>query len=364
MQAIDFVFPLSLAIGVAALATPLVARAARGLQIVDRPSDRGVNSRSGMPLAGGLAVAAGFFAGLGAALHQLAAPLPGAPLRGLAIGAALMILAGVADDRWGMSAPVKFLVQAVAAVVAISHGFKVTHFTEPLSGTTFLFPDWLVWSVSILWIVGITNALNLVDGLDGLAAGVGAIISATLTVIAWQASQALGVCTGVALFGALVGFLPYNFWPARIFLGDTGSLFIGYLLALLALDGYRQLSLIPFVVPLLALAVPILDTTLSIVRRLRKRTPIFTADRMHMHHRLLATEGSHRAAVLQFYLLSGAFCLIALSFTRLEGTTAALFLAAVVVLTIRMLRNLDVFSTEGDDPPGDELPASTNEEKT
>ena len=162
--------------------------------------------------------------------------------------------------------------------------------------------------------------------------------------------------------GALLGFLPYNFWPARIFLGDTGSLFIGYILALLALDGYRQLTLITFVVPLLALAVPIMDTFLSIVRRIRMHAPIFTADRLHMHHRLLATEGSHRGAVLQFYMLTAAFCLIAVSFTRLEGSTAAIFLVAVLALTFRMLWNLGALSLEGSDPLG-VTPSEDSEEK-
>jgi UDP-GlcNAc:undecaprenyl-phosphate GlcNAc-1-phosphate transferase len=176
--------------------------------------------------------------------------------------------------------------------------------------------------------------------------------------------QFLGVCIGVALVGALLGFLPYNFWPAKIFLGDTGSLFIGYILALLALNGYRTLSLVTFIVPLLALAVPIIDTFLSIVRRLRMHAPIFTADRLHMHHRLLASEGSHRAAVLQFYLLTAAFCLIALSFTKLEGTTAALFLVAVGVLTFRMLWNLDALSLEDKSPGPAKLSVAAKEDES
>ena len=337
------------AIGGSALATPLVARTARALAIVDQPTDRGVSARRGMPLAGGLAVAIGFVAGFAAAWNAVGEIAPPRQLEGLVVGAVIMVIAGICDDRWGMNAWTKFLVQGVAAAVAITSGFAITHFTEPLTHTTFLLPTWLSWAVSLLWIVGITNAINLVDGLDGLASGVGAIIGATLTVIAWQAGQPVGVCVGIALVGALLGFLPYNFWPARIFLGDTGSLFIGYTLALLALDGYRQLSLITFVVPLLALAVPIIDTFLSILRRVRKHAPIFAADRLHMHHRLLAHEGSQRAAVLQFYLVTAAFCLIALSFTRLEGTIAALFLVAVLALTFRMLWNLDALSLESGD---------------
>src|SRR5262245_45053118 len=209
-------------------------------------------------------------------------------------------------------------------------------------------PRWLVWPASLLWIVGVTNALNLLDGLDGLAAGVGAIIGATLTVIAGQAGQPFGVALGIALVGGLLGFLPHNFAPARIFLGDTGSLFIGYMLSLLALEGYRRVSLITFLVPLLALAVPILDTTLSIVRRVRTHTPIFSADRLHMHHRLLEAEGSQRAAVLQFYFVTAAFCLLAVSFTKLGGVSAIVFLSAVAILTLRLLRNLGALDLGGE----------------
>jgi UDP-GlcNAc:undecaprenyl-phosphate GlcNAc-1-phosphate transferase len=363
MEIRDFLIALSVAVGGAALATPLVARSARALAIVDQPSERGVSTRTGVPLAGGLAVAVGFAAGFAAALHEVNETVSRAQLDGLVIGATIMVISGICDDRWGMKAWSKFTVQIAAASVAIAHGYEISHFTEPLTSTTFLLPRWLVWVVSVLWIVGITNAVNLVDGLDGLASGVGAIIGATLTVIAWQTGQPLGVCIGVALVGSLLGFLPYNFWPARIFLGDTGSLFIGYVLALVALDGYRQLSLITFVVPLLALAVPIIDTCLSIVRRVRRGTPIFRADRLHMHHRLLASEGSQRRAVLQFYMLTAAFCLIALSFTRLEGTTAALFLVAVIALTIRMLWNLGAFSIEANEPTAGDLPAGAKEEE-
>jgi UDP-GlcNAc:undecaprenyl-phosphate/decaprenyl-phosphate GlcNAc-1-phosphate transferase len=152
---------------------------------------------------------------------------------------------------------------------------------------------------------------------------------------------------GLALLGALLGFLPHNFAPARIFLGDTGSLFIGYTLALLALEGYKRVSLITFLAPLLALAVPILDTALSIARRVRSRSPIFSADRLHMHHRLLDAEGSPRAAVLQFYFVTAAFCLIALSFMKLQGTSAIIFLVAVALLTLRLLRNLGALDLGG-----------------
>ena len=347
--------PLVVAFGVSLLATPLVVRAARVLGIVDRPSERTDNSRAGMPLAGGLAVAVGFAAGMTAGLWLLPETVSSGNLRGLVIGALLMLGAGIYDDRWGLNAWSKFSLQFTAAAIAIYYGFEIGHVTDPISRHIYPLPTWLSWAVTALWIVGITNAINLVDGLDGLASGVCAIIGSTLLLIAWQAGQPLGVCVGVALVGSALGFLPFNFWPARIFLGDTGSLLIGYLLALLALEGYRQVSLITFIVPLLALAVPILDTALSVLRRLRLGAPIFTADRLHMHHRLLDAEGSHRSAVLQFYFLTVAFCLIALSFTKLRGVFAAGFLAAVLLLTLRLLWNLGALSLESSGSASPEL---------
>jgi UDP-GlcNAc:undecaprenyl-phosphate GlcNAc-1-phosphate transferase len=362
MEAQQILIPLSVAFGVSALATPFVIRASRALGIVDRPSERGVSTRPGMPLAGGIAVALGFAAGFAIALRMAGGPVELPQLRGLLIGAALMLVAGICDDRWGMKAWLKFGIQILAAGIAVASGFEISHFTEPFTSTIFYLPGWLAWLISVLWIVGITNAINLADGLDGLASGIGALVGVTLLVIALQGGQLLGICIAVALVGSLMGFLPYNFWPAKIFLGDTGSLFIGYVLALLALDGYRTLSLVTFVVPLLALAVPILDTLLSIVRRVRKRAPIFTADRLHMHHRLLTSEGSHRGAVLQIYLLTAAFCLLALSFTKLEGTMAALCLLLIAALTFRMLWNLDALSLEDRNPVSPESPTGFEED--
>jgi UDP-GlcNAc:undecaprenyl-phosphate GlcNAc-1-phosphate transferase len=195
------------------------------------------------------------------------------------------------------------------------------------------------------------------DGLDGLAAGLGAIIGTTLTWICWEAGQPVGVLAGVAFVGAVLGFLPYNFPPARIFLGDTGALFIGFNLSLLALEGYRKLSVLTFVVPLLALAVPLMDTMLSIYRRIRRRASILSPDRQHMHHRLLDSAGSHRGAILSIYFLTVCFCVIAVSFTNLEGWLALVFLMLVIVLTLRMLRNLgffDVGTARGADAPEEE----------
>jgi UDP-GlcNAc:undecaprenyl-phosphate GlcNAc-1-phosphate transferase len=174
-------------------------------------------------------------------------------------------------------------------------------------------------------------------------------MATTLAVLCFQAGQGLGVILGAALVGALLGFLPFNFSPARIFLGDAGSLFIGFALSLLALDGYRKAALLTFLVPMMVLAVPIMDTLLSILRRVRSGKPVFSADRNHMHHRLLQREGSHSGAVLQLYFMTACFSLIAVRFSELSGVVAIAILIAVVVLTLRLLVNLGIFAAESEE---------------
>ncbi len=341
MRPLELLIPLAVGFGAALLATPRVSRIAVKLGVIDHPSERAVNQRTDVPLMGGLAVAIGFAAGLAAALSLIGHGLPDVEhLRGLFLGGLVLLLVGGWDDRFGLSALPKILVQVAVALVAISYGFRLGHLTDPVTRETFILPTWLAWIVTTVWIVGVTNAVNLIDGLDGLASGVAAIIAVTLTAIYLQSGNLLGACVGIALVGGLLGFLPFNFAPARIFLGDTGALFVGYSLALLSLEGYRQLTLVTFIVPLLALAVPILDTGLSILRRVRRGQNPFSADRLHIHHRLLETEGSHRRAVISLYFLTGCFCLIAFSFTRLQGPVAMIFIVFVVILTVRLLRNL------------------------
>jgi UDP-GlcNAc:undecaprenyl-phosphate GlcNAc-1-phosphate transferase len=345
------------------MSTPIVSRLARALGAVDRPSERKVSRREDMPLLGGLAVALGCGVGLAAALSVAGVDgLPIEPVEGFIMGGVVLLAAGAFDDRWSLSPRSKLLFQLVAAAIAIWHGYVISGFREPITGVHYEVPWWLGAVITTLWIMAVSNAMNLIDGLDGLSAGVGAIIAATLAFICMQADQVVGVVMGLALAGALLGFLPFNFPPARIFLGDTGALFLGYALALVALEGYiggyRKAAVLAFLVPMLALAVPLLDTALSILRRIRSGQPIFNADRLHMHHRLLESEGSDRGAVLALYFLTGCFCVIAVSFTRLEGLPAVVFLIAVLGLTVRLLRNLGVhqpgIEERGDTPDAPE----------
>jgi UDP-GlcNAc:undecaprenyl-phosphate GlcNAc-1-phosphate transferase len=333
------------AFGVAALATPIVARFALLVGAVDRPNERKVSRRDAMPLLGGLAVALGFFVGLAVALLLFPEGTGMSKhAEAMLVGGTLVLAIGAVDDRWGLSALSKLAVQIAAAGVAISAGFQIDHLTDPISSTTWHFPTALVWLVTGAWIVVVTNAINLIDGIDGLSTGVSAIIAATLTVIAWQGGHVPGVVMGTVLIGALLGFLPWNFPPARIFVGDTGAYFIGYSLSLLALEGYQRVTLITFIVPLLALAVPLLDVVLSVVRRIRRGDNFMAADRHHIHHRMLSEySGSHRQAALSLYFLTACFCTIAVSFTRLRGFAAIVFLVVIALLTLRILWNLGFF---------------------
>ncbi len=330
--------------------TPLVVRLALAWDVIDRPNERKVSARQRMPLMGGLAVALGFWAALAASSGL--APGDAASARDLVpllAGGALMLALGILDDRFGLAAPAKLSVQLAAAAIAIAGGTQIDHVTNPVTGEVLTLAPWLAWLATGVWIVIVTNAINLIDGLDGLCVGIGAIITLALTVVAFQAGHAGVVVAGLALAGALLGFLPFNFAPARIFVGDTGALFVGYSLSILALEGYQRATVITFLVPLLALAVPLLDTGLSILRRLRAGRNVLKPDRLHMHHRLLHEyDGDHRPAVLSLYGLTVCFCLIAISFARLEGLTSLLFLVVVVLLTLRILRNLGF--TALDDP--------------
>lgn len=335
----------------AALATPFVIRFAHWVGAVDRPNERKVSTRDGMPLLGGLAVALGYTAGLVVATQLVEVPGLSRALMGFGAGALVIGFAGLVDDRFEMRPVVKLVFQILAAAIVVEAGYRIDLFSNFITGETVAVPLWIMWPVSIFWIVGVTNAMNLIDGLDGLSSGVGAIIAGTLTVICWQGGQWGGVVIGLALVGALIGYLPFNFPPARIFLGDTGSLLIGFGLSVLALEGYRKTALLAFIVPLLALAVPLLDTALSILRRLRSGKSVFSADRMHMHHRLLHREGSHRSAVLMLYFLTTCFCMIALSFSRIEGSVSLIYLAVVIAVTFRLLRNIGAFSLNIFDTP-------------
>lgn len=305
--------------------TPLVMKFAIKIGAIDKPNHRKVHMKV-MPRLGGLAifigVAVGYFVG-GLHNHQIT---------GITVGGLLIVLIGIFDDKYELSAKVKLLGQLVAAGVVVMSGLVIEFVHIPSIGTI----EFGVWSIpiTIFWIVGITNAINLIDGLDGLAAGVSTIVIATIAVMAFIAGKEMILLIALIFMGSTIGFLFFNFHPAKIFMGDTGALFLGYGIAVLSLLGlYKSVTLFSFIVPILILGVPIFDTTYAIIRRIVNKKPIGSPDKSHLHHRLLALGFSHRNTVLVIYVLGFIFSGSALLFSRttIWGTILLLFLLLLMV---------------------------------
>jgi UDP-GlcNAc:undecaprenyl-phosphate GlcNAc-1-phosphate transferase len=286
--------------------TPLVRQLALRTGALDHPTDRKVH-RQPMPTLGGLALAVGFFMGALAAgaLHQV----PFRTLLGVSSGAILVALIGVIDDRLDLPAKVKLALQIVSVAPLLLCGVTISMLSHPLARQEqIMLPVWLSWIVTTIWVVAVTNAINLIDGLDGLAAGVTAIAGVALAFIAlaWGQFPVALLCAGLA--GAAIGFLPWNWHPARILMGDTGAYFLGYVIAGVTIQGaFKTAAAIAIFVPLLVLAVPLLDTALSLLRRFVTGRPAFGADREHVHHRLVAMGLSQPRVVLLTYAVT-ALC--------------------------------------------------------
>jgi UDP-GlcNAc:undecaprenyl-phosphate/decaprenyl-phosphate GlcNAc-1-phosphate transferase len=317
---------------VSALATPLIVRLASRLGIVDDDGhDRRMHDLP-KPRVGGIAVFFGFafalFAVLGASYASPLGLLPPTDqfdaihkLVGLLFGSLLILGVGIWDDVMQMRPGNKLVAQIVVASISMLYGFVIPGITVPFDhnpGTNWIdFPIWVGIPLTLLWYVGMMNAINFLDGLDGLLAGVAAISSLFLFVIAVLHANPVVAVVVAALTGAALGFLPYNFNPARIILGDAGSLFIGYVFATVSIIGASKTAIaISVVVPLLVLALPVLDTAAAIVRRARSGKRITEADRGHFHHQLIFRFGLNvRQAVLLLYAVCFVLGAVALAFS-------------------------------------------------
>lgn len=334
------------AVVVAAIATPLVRRAALHVGAVDEPAARRVHTRR-IPRLGGVAIVAGFFVpllGLYAFNTPSARELFGHTrlVAGLIAGSLVMASLGVADDVGGVGAKRKLGVQVAASLIAWAAGLRIKTVILPLVGTLDFGP--LSALFTVIWFVAIMNALNLIDGLDGLAAGVAFFACVTNFVTAWLMHSPSSEITSLlvaTLGGSIVGFLMYNFHPATIFMGDTGSLFLGFILAAVPLFGpgtHKGGTALAILVPLLALGLPIMDMLLAIVRRFLERRSIFAPDRGHIHHRLLDLGLTHRRAVLILYGASLLFTFVAVITyvgRRLEIGLAMAALSFIVFVAVR-----------------------------
>jgi len=306
---LQILLAMGIALVVSFIATPPVKWFAQRVGAMDVPKDNRRVHKEPIPRLGGLAIFIGFVLSV-----ALFAEID-RELQGILIGSVLIVFVGVVDDIFPLRAWQKFLAQIVAASVVVWHGVTIDWIGNPniFSAYDYLNLGVLSIPLTILWIVGITNAVNLIDGLDGLAVGVSTISSLTMLAVALIAAANGNVAiVFAALAGACLGFMPYNFNPAKIFMGDTGALLLGFLLSTMSIMGlFKFYALISFVVPFMALALPIADTTFAILRRVVKGQNPMMPDRGHLHHRLLDFGFTHKQAVFFIYLISGALGLFA-----------------------------------------------------
>ena len=291
----EVVYGAVLALVIVILLTPAVGGMARMLGVVDEPGARRLNRRA-VPRLGGLALFFGIF------VPALAFLPLGSETRGLLLGAAVATTVGAIDDFRGLVWWEKLGGQVAAAAIATGFGIWVHRFTFPVLGVHAL-PEWVGIPLTILWIVAIMNMVNFLDGLDGLAAGVCSISAGTFCLIALSLGKPQAAITTAIVFGATLGFLRHNFYPARIFMGDSGALLLGFMLATISIQSLLKTAAIASLFfPLLVLAVPIIDTSFVVAKRMKHGRPVYLADRAHLHHRFLNIGFSQRRAVTYIYV--------------------------------------------------------------
>jgi UDP-GlcNAc:undecaprenyl-phosphate GlcNAc-1-phosphate transferase len=305
---LEVVWGAVVALVVVVLLTPAVGGMARLLGVVDRPEARRLN-RSPVPRLGGIALFFGIF------VPALAFLDLGHETRGLLLGAAVATIVGAVDDFRGLRWWEKLGGQVAAAAIPVGFGIWVHRFTFPVLGIHVL-PEWVGMPLSVLWIVAIMNMVNFLDGLDGLAAGVSAISAFTFTLIALSLPrpEIQAAILSAIVLGAALGFLRHNFYPARIFMGDSGALLLGFVLAVIPLQGLlKTASIVTLFFPLLVLAVPIIDTSFVVLRRLKYGESVFAADQTHLHYRFLRRGFTQRRAALTIWAWCGTLAAAALT---------------------------------------------------
>lgn len=364
----EYLLVFAASAGATFLVTPLVRWLSLRLGWIDHPSDRKVHPKP-TPTLGGIALYVGIFVGL--AVARFLPPLSGlyetsSDLDAALIGGAAILVLGVVDDTRGVSAIGKLAGQVLIAGILVLLGVQLLYFYFPGQGVLSLSPD-LAVPLTIVWIVALVNAVNLIDGLDGLAAGMVAIAAlaffaymvqtpggSTVQTTGGEIEYSTDALLSAVVAGSAVGFLPWNFHPARIFMGDSGALLLGLVLGVATISGVgRNLEgpsggdlaviAIPVAVPLLVLAVPLLDVVLAIARRMRRGIGIAHADKEHIHHRLMDIGHSHRQAVLLMYVWSGLIsgCALVVAFVDGRSLVAGIIATAVLVATVlpRLIRD-------------------------
>ncbi|MSS44276.1 undecaprenyl/decaprenyl-phosphate alpha-N-acetylglucosaminyl 1-phosphate transferase [Anaerosalibacter bizertensis] len=330
------IIPFLTAIFISLFMTPVAKKIAYKIGAIDIPKDSRRVHKKPIPLLGGLAI---YIATIVSAVIFL--PLD-KTLVSIIIGGSIIVVSGIIDDSMDLSPKMKLVFQVVASLVLVLGDVKIDFITNPFSKeNALLFLKGFSVPLTIFWIVGITNTLNLIDGLDGLAAGVAMISSLSLVFVAYNANHLISdsytsiMIISAIIAGACLGFLPFNFNPAKIFMGDTGALFLGFMLSAVAIEGVmKSVATIAIVVPIIVLGLPIFDTTFAIFRRMLNGKSIMEADKGHLHHKLLQRGLSQRQTVLILYLISGVFGVCAVAISKANSRQSVIIAGIVILFTI------------------------------
>ena len=330
---LEYFVPFVIALVISYALTPSVKKLAIKVGAVDKPNARKVHTHV-IPRLGGLAIYIGFMAAV-----MFCMPV-NHELLGLLLGCTAIVALGIWDDICNIPAKVKLVGQILAAAIPVAFGIQIEWLTNPF-GTLIVLPEIIAVPITIFWIIGFTNTVNLIDGLDGLAAGVSFIASISMFLMAYKMNQYLPAMIIVAMAGAALGFLQYNFNPAKIFMGDTGSMLLDYTMSVAAVLGLvKTAATVALVVPVIALGVPILDTLFAIIRRKMSGVPIFQPDKGHLHHRLLALGLTQKQVVLIMYLVSlilGVVALFVASVNYKTGIVTVLVVLAIIIYSAKRI---------------------------
>ncbi len=303
--------PLVIAALVAIIVTPVSIKIAPKVGAIDIPNDKRRVHNKPIPRFGGMGIYAGIMVGLALCAFGDKGILPAM------VGCTLTYIFGIIDDIKGMKPLVKLLGQVFTALVTCSLGLRIEFISNYIGGGNHQLGIVLAYIITVVWMVAITNAVNLIDGLDGLAAGIAAISALTIGYVAYIHGHYIPTIGMMAIAGACLGFLPYNFHPAKTFMGDGGSQLLGFAIAALSILGtVKSTTIVVVVIPTLVLGLPIFDTLMAIIRRTLRHQSISTADKEHLHHRIMKAGFGQRRAVLLMYSVSGIMGIVAVLYSR------------------------------------------------
>lgn len=355
---LKFLIVIIMTFGISVILTPIMTFVSKAIGAIDKPNERRVNKKP-MPSAGGLVIFIAFalasvlilphIVHSQPVLHPTGAGVPGGSPQShpphlvsylsyiwpFVVGSGIVVLTGLIDDIKEISPKMKMAGLFVAAsFIWFFTNARFDNLKIPFGGPLLIFPAWLSFIFTVFWILAITNALNLIDGLDGLASGVSIISLTTMGVVSYFFLPSPNVFLPITIFtivAAIMGFFPYNYHPAIIYLGDTGALFLGFIISVASLQGLKNATAVAVLTPLLILGVPLTDTIMAMVRRKLNRQSITTADKRHLHHRLMALGFTHRGAVLVIYGIAAIFAFISILLQISSRVGGILLLVACLI---------------------------------